>query len=81
MDKLRILGLGHHQSGCSFHRVVLPLAFMNDVKGFVTNIPTYEKLEEGWDLILYNRKSVLDKDWEEVKKQMGSKIVMDIDDD
>jgi len=78
---MKILGLSHHQSGCGFHRVVLPMAFMNGIKGFVTNIPVYEKLEEGWDIILYNRKSVLDKDWEEVKKQMGSKVVMDMDDD
>jgi len=78
---MKILGLSHHQSGCGFHRVVLPMAFMNGIKGFVTNIPTYEKLEEGWDLILYNRKSVLDKDWADVKKQMNCKVVMDIDDD
>lgn len=78
---MRILGLSHHQSGCGFHRVVLPMAFMNGITGFVTNIPTYEKLEEGWDIILYNRKSVMDQDWSEVKKQMGSKIVMDMDDD
>ena len=78
---MRILGLSHHQSGCGFHRVVLPMAFMNGITGFVTNIPTNEKLEEGWDIILYNRKSVLDKDWSEVKRQMGVKVVMDIDDD
>ena len=78
---MKILGLSHHQSGCGFHRVVLPLAYMNDIKGYITNIPPIEKLEEGWDIILYNRLSVLDQDWIEVKKQMNSKIVMDMDDD
>jgi glycosyltransferase involved in cell wall biosynthesis len=78
---MRILGLGHKMSGVTLHRVTFPLAFMNDIKATVTDIPSIELLEEGWDIIFYNRLSPLDKDWEEVRKQMTSKIVMDIDDD
>ena len=47
----------------------------------VTDIPAIEMLEEGWDIIFYNRLSPLDQDWEEVRKQMNVKIVMDMDDD
>jgi glycosyltransferase involved in cell wall biosynthesis len=68
-------------SGVTLHRVTLPLAFMNDIKATVTDIPSFELLEEGWDIIFYNRLSPLDQDWEEVRKQMNSKIVMDMDDD
>jgi len=78
---MKILGLGGRMSGCTFHRVTLPLAYMNGIKGMVTDIPTYEILEQGWDIIFYNRLSALDADWVEVKKQMNVKIVMDMDDD
>ncbi len=78
---MKILGLGGRMSGCTFHRVTLPLAYMNGIKGMVTDIPTYEILEQGWDIIFYNRLSALDEDWVEVKKQMNVKIVMDMDDD
>lgn len=78
---MKILGLGGRMSGCSFHRITLPLAYMNGIKGLVTDVPTYEVLEQGWDIIFFNRLSPLDEDWQEVKKQMNSKIVMDMDDD
>jgi len=78
---MRILGLGHRMSGVTLHRITLPLAYMNDIKAQVTDIPAIEMLEEGWDIIFYNRLSPLDQDWEEVRKQMNVKIVMDMDDD
>jgi len=68
-------------SGVTLHRITLPLAYMSDIVGQVTDIPTIEMLEENWDIIFYNRLSPLDQDWEEVHKQMNCKIVMDMDDD
>jgi len=57
---MKILGLSHPHSGCGFHRVVLPLGFMNDVSGFVTNIPTDDVLTQKWDILLFNRISQYD---------------------
>jgi hypothetical protein len=54
---------------------------MSDIVGQVTDIPTIEMLEENWDILFYNRLSPLDQDWDEVRKQMTCKIVMDMDDD
>jgi len=67
MSKLSIIGLNHQQSGCGYHRVLLPLAFMNGIKGYVTNIITEDKMD-GWDALLYNRISTYDQDWTEFKK-------------
>lgn len=78
---MNILGYSTQNSGCSYHRVVLPLAFMDDIKAFATDMPSDEKLAEGWDLILYNRISCFDSDWDRTKKELNCKIVMDIDDD
>jgi glycosyltransferase involved in cell wall biosynthesis len=77
---MKILGLSYPDSGCGFHRVVLPLGFMPDVEAFVTNLPTEEKLQEGWDVLLYNRISVFDNDWPATKEVLNCKIVLDLDD-
>jgi hypothetical protein len=54
---------------------------MDNVKGYVTNEPTLEKLAEGWDILFFNRLSLWDNDWATVRKELGVKIVMDMDDD
>lgn len=78
---MRILGISALDSGCGYHRVVLPLAFMQDIKGYVTNNPTEEVISEGWDILLYNRVSPFDTDWNKAKKDLNAKIVIDLDDD
>lgn len=78
---MKILGLSHPHSGCGFHRVILPLGYMQDVKGYVTNYPTVEKLAEGWDILFYNRLSMFDDRLDDVKEELGVKIVLDMDDD
>lgn len=77
---MKILGLGHRMSGVTFHRITLPLAYMNGVKGMVTDLPTIEMMHEGWDIVLFNRHCALDNDWNDVRG-IGAKIVMDLDDD
>jgi glycosyltransferase involved in cell wall biosynthesis len=76
---MNIIGLANKESGCGFHRVVLPLAFMNDIKGYVTNFITEDKTE-GWDLLLYNRICQYDINWNKTKELLGCQVVMDIDD-
>ena len=59
-NKMNVIGLTAQASGCGFHRVILPVAFMNDIKGYVTNVITEDR-SKGWDILLYNRISVYDK--------------------
>ena len=76
---MNILGLARVNSGCGYHRIVCPLGFMNDIKAFVTNVVTPEVLEDHYDIIFYNRFSIIDNQLEEYKKKY--KIVLDLDDD
>lgn len=77
---MNILGLTNKNSGCGFHRVIMPMAFMNDIEGHITNIPPEEILAKHWDILLFNRISVMDNRFDDLKSK-GTKIVMDIDDD
>ena len=78
---LNIIGLSQQHSGCGYHRVLLPLGFMQDIKGFVCNIIPKEKMD-GVDIVLYNRVCSYDNNWEAFRELMNNpKIVMDIDDD
>ncbi len=76
---MRIIGLSNKNSGCGYHRVLLPLGFMQNIKGYVTNIITEDKIY-GWDIILYNRLCQYDSNWEEFRKIINCKIVLDLDD-
>jgi glycosyltransferase involved in cell wall biosynthesis len=78
---MKILGLSHPQSGCGYHRVVLPLITMPDVKGIITNYPSEETLADKYDILLFNRVSQFDGNFEHVRNQLGCKIVVDMDDD
>ena len=77
---MRVLGLMSKWSGCGWHRVMLPLAFLPDSYNHVTNIPSEELFKERqFDILLYNRFCFFDKDWELTKSIF--KVVMDLDDD
>lgn len=78
---IQVLGLSSKISGCGWHRVLLPLAYLPDSFNHVCNIVTEEILKErNFDIMLYNRFSPYDEDWN-TAKQSGMKIVMDLDDD
>lgn len=77
---MKILGLSQPFSGCGYHRVILPLGFLPGCKGYVTNFPVPEILVQGWDILLYNRIAIWDKDWQKVKEDLRVKVIMDIDD-
>jgi glycosyltransferase involved in cell wall biosynthesis len=76
---MNIIGVTHKESGCGYHRVMLPLAFMNDIKGYVTNYITEDKTDD-WDILLYNRICQYDLNWSKTKELLGCQVVMDIDD-
>lgn len=77
---MKILGIAHPNSGCGYHRIVLPLMFMENITGICTNKPSEEMLYEKWDVLFYNRVSMFDNNLEETKKQLECKIVVDMDD-
>ena len=77
---MNIIGITHQLSGCGYHRIILPLGFMEGIKGYVTNYITEDKAE-GWDVLLFNRICPYDTDLQETKRVLGCKVVMDIDDD
>lgn len=76
---MKIIGITSRESGCGYHRVVLPLGFMDGIKGYVTNWITEDKMD-GWDILLFNRICAYDSDWDKAKEILGCKVVMDIDD-
>lgn len=76
---MNIIGLTSKTSGCGYHRVILPLGFMNGITGYVTNLITEDRAF-GWDILLYNRISVYDKAWRETRETFGFKVILDLDD-
>ena len=78
---MKILGLANAISGCGFHRITLPLGFMNDIKGKVTDLPDEETMNDGYDILFFNRISIFDNVLEEIKEKHKMKIVVDMDDD
>jgi glycosyltransferase involved in cell wall biosynthesis len=77
---IQVLGITQKQSGCGWHRVLMPLAFMDDSYNHICNMPTQEILEERqFDMLLFNRFSPFDEAWNETKKSF--KVIMDLDDD
>jgi len=77
---MRILGICDGYSGCSYHRVQSPLKYTEGTK-YITDLPRPEVLEMGFDIITFNRVSVIDDKFDEVRKITGAKIVVDLDDD
>lgn len=78
---MKILGIAEQSSGCGFHRVVLPLGYMDSISARVTNLPSPEMLQEKWDIVLFNRFSPFDNDYNEARDNLGAKVVLDLDDD
>jgi len=77
---MKVLGFANRNSGCGFHRVIMPLAMMQDVQACICVVPRAEVIQEGFDVLLYNRQSVWDNNWKKIKNELGIKIVMDLDD-
>ena len=80
MSELKILGMSNRMSGCHYHRVTLPLGFMDNIDGLVTDAPNKEIIyQDNYNLLLFNRGCHFQDDWDYLKGKVG--IVMDIDDD
>ena len=79
-NDMKILGLSQPNSGCGYHRIILPMALMENIDGYITNMPTEETLNQKWDVFFYNRVSMFDKNLDELRQKTGCKIVLDMDD-
>lgn len=54
---------------------------MPDCKGVITNMPNEDMLAQKYDLLVYNRIGPFDNNLENARKELGCKIVVDMDDD
>lgn len=73
--------MGTAQSGVTYHRVALPMGFMDNVGGLITNSIETDLVADKYDIFYYNRVNPYHDQHNQVRLQYGCKIVMDIDDD
>lgn len=80
-QKINILGMGSAQSGVTYHRVALPMGFMDNVGGLITNSIETDLVADKYDIFYYNRVNPYHELHNQIREKFGCKIVMDIDDD
>ena len=78
---MNILGISHPNSGCGYHRVCLPMGYMDNIEGVISNFPTEEMLSKPYDILLFNRVSLWDNNLNAIRDALGCKVVCDMDDD
>ncbi len=79
---MRLLILTTQNSGVGYHRLMLPIYYLEKTYAYFTDVLTDEVLEEKFDLVLFNRfiPGVPLETLKEKQKKYGFKIVCDIDD-
>ena len=77
---MKILGIVKQNNGCDYHRILLPLGYMDDVECYVANMVTEERENMPTDIIVYNRLNYLGENIQRLKEKTGCKVIMDIDD-
>jgi hypothetical protein len=78
---MNILGISHPNSGCGYHRVCLPMGYMDNITGVISNYPTEEMLSTNYDILLFNRISLWDNNLNAIRDALNCKVVCDMDDD
>ena len=79
---MRILVITQQNSGVGYHRLMLPVYFLEKTYAYFTDVLNEETLEEKFDILLINRfvpQVPLEK-LLEYKEKYGFKLVVDIDD-
>ena len=79
---MRILVITQQNSGVGYHRLMLPVYYLEKTYAFFTDVLNEEALDEGFDILLINRfvpGTPLEK-LLEYKKKYGFKLIVDIDD-
>jgi len=64
-------------SGCGYHRILNPLGSMKGIQGLVAD-EIGEDTEI--DILIYNRVSQYDENWDAIKEKYHCKIILDLDD-
>jgi len=79
---MKILAIGSRFSGVSFHRLFMPISYMEKEYAMLTDKLTEEELQKGYDIVFINRHipSVDADQLIEWRKQYGFKLIVDIDD-
>lgn len=77
---MKVLAYTHKYSGCSYHRVLLPMSIMDSIDAVATNkIDAIEKKD--YDIFFFNRiNHTYDGNLDAARKQYNCKVVVDIDD-
>jgi hypothetical protein len=78
---MEILGVGAKNDGCSYHRIFLPIAYMDKTRGKITNNLAEDGFD-GWDILYLNR-LIYNMPTEHLKglrDKYGFKLVVDMDD-
>lgn len=79
---MKIIAVGYRNSAVSYHRLFLPIKFMEKQSAFFTDVLNDEVMKEGYDVLVINR-FIHNTELDQVlayKKQYGFKLVVDIDD-
>jgi glycosyltransferase involved in cell wall biosynthesis len=77
---MKILTLTQKYSGCGYHRLMLPLSFMEKEYGRITDSMTDEQWQEHKYDIVYINRTWDNEDLIERRRQYGFKLVVDVDD-
>ena len=77
---MKILACSYRYSGCSYHRIQLPLLTMEGIDAKVTN--KIDALEDDeYDIFFFNRvNNIYDGQLDEARKKYNCKVIVDIDD-
>lgn len=79
---MRILAVGSRFSGVSFHRLFLPIMYLEKDYAMFTDTLTEQELENNYDIVIINR-HIPDVDIEQIKEwrnKYNFKLIVDIDD-
>lgn len=79
---MRILVITQQNSGVGYHRLMLPVYYLEKTYAYFTDVLTEEVLEEKFDILLVNRfvPGTKLEDLIEFKNKYGFKLIIDIDD-
>ena len=78
--KIKVFGFGQSNSGVTYHRIAMPLGWMDDIEGMVSNVINPEWVGDKFDLVIFNRLNPYQDQIGLIRQGFGCKVVIDIDD-
>lgn len=79
---MRIIAVGSRYSGVSYHRLFMPLRFMEKTYLMITDQLTEDELSKGYDVVCVNRyiNGMTCKELIALRDKYGFKLILDVDD-